>query len=124
MQLKSSLQLHIDGTSSVAEDIGRQLLTYGRRIPVPELFARIDAVDASTIKREQREGEWRKAKTRGIGHKANYTVAQAYAGFLGVDAVDDALVSDLALGGQAYEAPDVGVRRRPGSGGRRGVCWR
>lgn len=28
-----------------------QLLTYGRRIPIPELFARIDAVDASTVKR-------------------------------------------------------------------------
>ncbi|KAJ9173212.1 hypothetical protein P3X46_016374 [Hevea brasiliensis] len=50
-QLKSSLVLHIDGTSPVAEDIGRQLLTYGRRIPFAELFARIDAVDASTIKR-------------------------------------------------------------------------
>ncbi|XP_065005004.1 probable mitochondrial-processing peptidase subunit beta, mitochondrial isoform X2 [Musa acuminata AAA Group] len=50
-QLKSSLQLHIDGTSPVAEDIGRQILTYGRRIPVAELFARIDAVDASTVKR-------------------------------------------------------------------------
>lgn len=50
-QLKSSLLLHIDGTSAVAEDIGRQLLTYGRRIPFAELFARIDAVDASTIKR-------------------------------------------------------------------------
>ncbi|CAN4079451.1 unnamed protein product [Withania somnifera] len=50
-QLKSSLILHIDGTSPVAEDIGRQLLTYGRRIPVTELFARIDAVDAGTIKR-------------------------------------------------------------------------
>ncbi|XP_058184806.1 probable mitochondrial-processing peptidase subunit beta, mitochondrial [Rhododendron vialii] len=50
-QLKSSLMLHIDGTSPVAEDIGRQLLTYGRRIPFTELFARIDAVDASTIKR-------------------------------------------------------------------------
>ncbi|XP_057481447.1 probable mitochondrial-processing peptidase subunit beta, mitochondrial isoform X1 [Actinidia eriantha] len=49
-QLKSSLLLHIDGTSPVAEDIGRQLLTYGRRIPFTELFARIDAVDASTIK--------------------------------------------------------------------------
>ncbi|KAF3779133.1 Processing peptidase subunit beta [Nymphaea thermarum] len=49
--MKSSLQLHIDGTSPVAEDIGRQLLTYGRRIPVAELFARIDAVDASTVKR-------------------------------------------------------------------------
>ena len=28
-----------------------QLLTYGRRIPFAELFARIDAVDASTVKR-------------------------------------------------------------------------
>ncbi|XP_010550013.1 PREDICTED: probable mitochondrial-processing peptidase subunit beta, mitochondrial isoform X1 [Tarenaya hassleriana] len=50
-QLKSSLLLHMDGTSPIAEDIGRQLLTYGRRIPSPELFARIDAVDASTVKR-------------------------------------------------------------------------
>lgn len=50
-QLKSSLLLHVDGTSPVAEDIGRQLLTYGRRIPFAELFARIDAVDASTVKR-------------------------------------------------------------------------
>ncbi|GAB2216112.1 hypothetical protein Droror1_Dr00023880 [Drosera rotundifolia] len=50
-QLKSSLLLHIDGTSPVAEDIGRQLLTYGRRIPFSELFARIDAVDVSTLKR-------------------------------------------------------------------------
>ncbi|CAM8991201.1 unnamed protein product [Rhodiola kirilowii] len=50
-QLKSSLLLHIDGTSPIAEDIGRQLLTYGRRVPYAELFARIDAVDASTIKR-------------------------------------------------------------------------
>ncbi|EYU34612.1 hypothetical protein ABFS82_11G119300 [Erythranthe guttata] len=50
-QLKSSLLLHIDGTSPVAEDIGRQLLTYGRRIPYAELIARIDAVDTSTVKR-------------------------------------------------------------------------
>ncbi|KAH0998073.1 hypothetical protein GBA52_021937 [Prunus armeniaca] len=28
-----------------------RLLTYGRRIPLAELFARIDAVNASTIKR-------------------------------------------------------------------------
>ncbi|KAI3816636.1 hypothetical protein L1987_16339 [Smallanthus sonchifolius] len=50
-QLKSSLLLHIDGTSPTAEDIGRQLITYGRRIPFAELFARIDAVNAATIKR-------------------------------------------------------------------------
>ena len=28
-----------------------QLLTYGRRIPFAELFARIDAVDSNTVKR-------------------------------------------------------------------------
>ncbi|GJN30694.1 hypothetical protein PR202_gb19024 [Eleusine coracana subsp. coracana] len=50
-QLKSSLQLHLDGSTAVVEDIGRQLLVYGRRIPIPELFARIDAVDASTVRR-------------------------------------------------------------------------
>ncbi|WOH07877.1 hypothetical protein DCAR_0727311 [Daucus carota subsp. sativus] len=50
-QLKSSLLLHLDGTSGTAEDIGRQLITYGRRIPYAELFARIDAVDSSRVKR-------------------------------------------------------------------------
>lgn len=50
-QLKSSLLLHLDGTSAIAEDIGRQMLTYGRRLPLAELFARIDAVDADTVKR-------------------------------------------------------------------------
>ena len=36
--------------AGVAEDIGRQLLVYGRRIPKAELFARIDAVDEETVK--------------------------------------------------------------------------
>ncbi|CAI5939935.1 unnamed protein product [Closterium sp. NIES-64] len=49
--LKASLALHLDGSSAVAEDIGRQLITYGRRIPLAEMFARIDAVDAETVKR-------------------------------------------------------------------------
>lgn len=34
----------------MAESIGRELLVYGRRIPKAELFARIDAVDAPTIR--------------------------------------------------------------------------
>jgi processing peptidase subunit beta len=50
-QLKSSLLLHVEGGSSaVAEDIGRQLLTYGRRVPRAEMFARIDAVTPDTVK--------------------------------------------------------------------------
>lgn len=36
--------------AGVAEDIGRQMLAYGRRIPKAEFFARIDAVDAETIR--------------------------------------------------------------------------
>lgn len=50
-QLKASLMLHLEGgTSAVAEDIGRQLLTYGRRIPRAEMFARIDAVTPDSVK--------------------------------------------------------------------------
>uniref|UniRef100_A0A803L7U6 Peptidase M16 C-terminal domain-containing protein n=1 Tax=Chenopodium quinoa TaxID=63459 RepID=A0A803L7U6_CHEQI len=50
-QLKSSLLAKSKGISRAAEDVGQQLLTYGRRIPFAELFARIDAVDASAVKR-------------------------------------------------------------------------
>lgn len=50
-QLKSSLLLHLEGGSSaIAEDVGRQLLTYGRRIPRAEMFARIDAVAPDVVK--------------------------------------------------------------------------
>ncbi|KAF3328357.1 putative mitochondrial-processing peptidase subunit beta [Carex littledalei] len=48
-QLKSALLLHIDGSTSVAENNGRQMLTYARVMPFVELFARIDAVDAYTV---------------------------------------------------------------------------
>jgi processing peptidase subunit beta len=37
--------------AGIAEDIGRQLLTYHRRLSKPELFARIGAVTPATIKR-------------------------------------------------------------------------
>jgi len=49
-QLKAALLFSQDNLSGVAEDIGRQLLVYGRRIPKAELFARIDAVDVDTVK--------------------------------------------------------------------------
>ncbi|CAL9755353.1 unnamed protein product [Musa acuminata subsp. burmannicoides] len=48
-QLKSVLLLHIDGSTAVSENNGRQMLTYGRVLPFVELFARIDAVDAAAI---------------------------------------------------------------------------
>merc|ERR1712159_379202 len=42
-QLKTTLAMQLDSTSATCEDIGRQVLTYGRRLPTEELFARIDA---------------------------------------------------------------------------------
>lgn len=54
-QLKSCLLLHIDGSTAVAENNGRQMLTYGRVVPFQEFFARIDAVDAATVKETARK---------------------------------------------------------------------
>jgi len=48
-QLKTTLATQLDGTSAVCEDIGRQVLTYGRRLPMEELFARIDMVDSAAV---------------------------------------------------------------------------
>ncbi|CAI8041237.1 Mitochondrial-processing peptidase subunit beta, partial [Geodia barretti] len=38
---KTSLFMQLDGSTAVCEDIGRQMLTYGRRIPLPEIDYRI-----------------------------------------------------------------------------------
>merc|ERR1712156_364926 len=39
--LKTNMLLQLDGTTAVCEDIGRQMLCYGRRIPPHELEARM-----------------------------------------------------------------------------------
>lgn len=50
VQLKSAILSDLDGSTAVCEDIGRQLLTYGRRMTPAEMFARIDAVDVNAVK--------------------------------------------------------------------------
>ncbi|NWR77038.1 MPPB peptidase, partial [Centropus unirufus] len=46
----TSVFLPVLGSTPICEDIGRQMLCYKRRIPIPELEARIEAVDAQTIR--------------------------------------------------------------------------
>lgn len=43
-QLKVQTLLGLDGTTNIADDIGRQVLTFGARIPLSTLFEQIDAV--------------------------------------------------------------------------------
>ena len=49
-QLKANMMMQLDGSSNVCEDIGRQMLTYGRRMTPAEIFSRIEAVDANSVK--------------------------------------------------------------------------
>lgn len=50
-QLKASLMMGLESCFAQSEDIARQLLIFGRRIPQEETIAEIDAVDAAAIKR-------------------------------------------------------------------------
>jgi len=50
VNLKATMLMGLDGNSNVAEDIGRQLLTYGRRMTPAEIFSRIDSISVDDIK--------------------------------------------------------------------------
>ncbi|KAG8182104.1 hypothetical protein JTE90_018375 [Oedothorax gibbosus] len=47
--LTNSLLL-LDGSTPIFEDIGRQMLNYGRRIPLTEMEARIDMINADVVR--------------------------------------------------------------------------
>lgn len=49
--LKTNMLLQLDGTTPICEDIGRQMLCYGRRIPIAEMEERINSVTASDVKK-------------------------------------------------------------------------
>ena len=49
--LLTNMLLMLDGSTAVCEDIGRQMLCYGRRLPPTELEMRINAVTADDIRR-------------------------------------------------------------------------
>lgn len=50
-QLKTSLLLALDGTTPIAEDIGRQMLCYGKRLSPWEIDALINQVTVEDVKR-------------------------------------------------------------------------
>lgn len=50
-QLKAGTLMSLESSSARAEQLARQLLIFGRPIPLSELVARIDAVDAAAIAR-------------------------------------------------------------------------
>lgn len=59
-QLKAGLLLSLDGTTAVAEDIGRQLVTSGRRLTPQQIESAVDAVTVDEIKRVAQKYLWDK----------------------------------------------------------------
>lgn len=49
--LKTNMMLQLDGSTQICEDIGRQMLCYGRRIPSTEIESRIDSIDIDYFKK-------------------------------------------------------------------------
>lgn len=50
-QLKSGLYMALESTSARMEQIGRQMLIYGKPVPLDELVAKVEAVDQAAINR-------------------------------------------------------------------------
>jgi len=72
-QLKYSLMLQMDGTSPNAEEIGRQILAYGRRMSLAETFARIDAIEAADVQRVAEKVIWdQEVAFAGMGPNLKY----------------------------------------------------
>jgi len=59
-QLKATLLLSLDGTSAIAEDIGRQVVTSGRRFTPKQIENAVEAVSVDEIKRVARKYLWDK----------------------------------------------------------------
>jgi processing peptidase subunit beta len=59
-QLKAALLLSLDGTSAIAEDIGRQVVTSGRRFTPKQIENAVEAVTVDEIKRVAQKYLWDK----------------------------------------------------------------
>lgn len=59
-QLKASLLLGLDGSTAVAEDIGRQIVTSGKRMTPEEIENAVEKVDVKEIQRVAQKYLWDK----------------------------------------------------------------
>lgn len=59
-QLKASLLLSLDGTTAVAEDIGRQIITTGRRLSPDEVERIVGSISAKDVMNFARNKLWDK----------------------------------------------------------------
>lgn len=57
-QLKASILLSLDGTTSVAEDIGRQIVTTGRRMSPEEVERVVGNITANDVMKFARNKLW------------------------------------------------------------------
>jgi len=72
-QLKYNMMLQMDGTSANAEEIGRHMLSYGRRINLAETFARIDAIEPEDVQRVTEKVIWdQEVAFAGMGPNLKY----------------------------------------------------
>ena len=71
--LKYNVMLQMDGTSPNAEEIGRQMLAYGRRMSLAETFARIDGIEAADVTRVAEKVIWdQEVAFAGMGPNLKY----------------------------------------------------
>ncbi|CAK8683087.1 mitochondrial-processing peptidase subunit beta-like [Clavelina lepadiformis] len=56
--LLTNMALMLDGTTPICEDIGRQMLCYGRRIPWPEMAQRILSINATEVRKAMNKYVW------------------------------------------------------------------
>ena len=59
-QLKASLLLSLDGTTAVAEDIGRQIVTTGRRMSPEEVERVVGSISENDVMRFAKKRLWDK----------------------------------------------------------------
>jgi predicted Zn-dependent peptidase len=48
-QLKASILMAMESTSARCEQLARQLQAYGRLVPVEEMVAKVEAIDAEAV---------------------------------------------------------------------------